>query len=238
MKRSNKALVLLLSATLIAGCANFGKQGAGGKAPARKPVAGATTPVPTKGDPQTRFNAALQLMKQKDYANAEAALIALSNDFPQYSGPLTNLGIIYAKTNRRDQAMLVLTKATVANSKNPVAWNWLGMMQREGGSVTAAERSYLKALEVKPDYALAHLNLGILYDSYMGRPADALMHYRQYQQAAGRDDLRIAAWIAEIESKQPVSKPQLAAPAPQAPQPTRAGPKEEPKGSLLPVRKP
>jgi len=238
MKSSSKALAYALAATLVAGCASFGKQGPGGKAPPRRPVAGATAPVPSKGDPQSRFTAALQLMKQKNYQEAEPALIALSNDFPQYSGPLTNLGIIYAKTNRRDQAMLVLTKATVANGRNAVAWNWLGMMQREGGSPAAAERSYLKALEVKPDYAPAHLNLGILYDTYLGRPADALGHYKQYQQLAGRDDLRIAAWIAEIESRQPVSKPQLAAPAAPAAQPVLARPKEEPKGSLLPVRKP
>jgi tetratricopeptide (TPR) repeat protein len=235
MKRSSKGLVFVLAATLVAGCAQFGQKGAG-KAPARKPTPGATTAVPSKGDPQSRFSASLQLMKEKKYPEAEAGLVALANDFPQFSGPLTNLGIIYAKTNRRDQAMLVLTKATVANSRNPVAWNWLGMMQREGGSGAAAERSYLKALEAKPDYALAHLNLGILYDNYLGRPADALVHYRQYQQLAGRDDLRIAAWIAEIESRTPVSKPQMA--APQAAQPTLAKPKEEPKGTLLPVRKP
>jgi tetratricopeptide (TPR) repeat protein len=234
MKRLNKVVVLVVAAGLLAGCESLSKKKPG-KAPTGKPVAGAPA-APSKGDAQARFAQALQLMKEKK-PEAETAFISLANDFPQYSGPLTNLGIIYAKSNRRDQAMLVLTKATVANGKNAVAWNWLGMMQREGGSAAAAERSYLQALQAKPDYGLAHLNLGILYDNYLGRPADALVHYRQYQQGTGRNDLRIAAWIAEIESRQIVSKP-LTAPAATAAQPTLAKPREEPKGSLLPVRKP
>ncbi len=132
---------------------------------------------------------------------------------------------------------MVLTKATLANNKNPVAWNWLGMMQRDAGDRVGAEQSYLKAVQAKPDYALAHLNLGILYDNYLGRPQDALVQYRQYQQYVGKEDLRISAWIAEIESKQSVSKP-LTAPTPRDAQPATGKPKDESKGTFLPVRKP
>ncbi|HZP11599.1 MAG TPA: tetratricopeptide repeat protein [Nevskiaceae bacterium] len=236
MKRSSKFVALSIAVALIAGCSGFSKKGgpnapsAGGTRPSAggKPVA-----PPSKGDPQARFNDAVQLMKQKKLPDAEAAFIALNNDFPQYSGPLTNLGIIYAKSNRRDQAIGVLTKATSLNSKNAVAWNWLGMEQRDAGDRIGAEQAYLKALQANPNYALAHLNLGILYDTYLGRPTDALMHYKQYQQLAGKDELRVAAWIAEIESKQPVSKPaplQNAAPTPAAPKMTE-------ERSILPVRK-
>jgi tetratricopeptide (TPR) repeat protein len=237
MKRSSNYVVLGLAAALIAGCAGFEKKG-GPNAPAgAKPTVAGTKPVapPSKGDPQARFNDALQLMKQKKTADAEAAFIALNNDFPQYSGPMTNLGIIYAKSNRRDQAIAALSKATSLNSKNAVAWNWLGMEQRDAGNAAGAEQAYVNALRANPNYALAHLNLGILYDSYLGRPADALVHYKQYQQLAGKDELRVAAWIAEIESKQQVSK---AEPVQQpAPAPAAAQTKEQPKGSLLPVRK-
>ena len=238
MKRSSKFVALLIAAALIAGCSGFSKKG-GPNAPAaggtRAPVGGKPAAPPSKGDPQARFNDAVQLMKQKKLPDAEAAFVALNADFPQYSGPMTNLGIIYAKSNRRDQAIAALTKATSLNSKNAVAWNWLGMEQRDAGDRSGAEQSYLKALQVNPNYAPAHLNLGILYDTYLGRPGDALVQYKQYQQLAGKDELRVTAWIAEIESRQPVSKPapvQNAAPTPAAPKT-----KEEPKGSILPVRK-
>ena len=38
--------------------------------------------------------------------------------------------------------------------------------------------------------------MGILYDTYLSRPADALEQYRQYQKLAGKEDLRVTAWIA------------------------------------------
>jgi tetratricopeptide (TPR) repeat protein len=236
MNRSAKVLVFVLTASLLAGCGAFGKKTAPKGGQPKKPVAGATTAAPAKGDPQARFTAALQLMREKKLPDAEAAFLALNSDFPQYSGPMTNLGIIYAKSNRRDQAIGALTKATTLNARNPVAWNWLGVVLREAGDPASAERSYNKALQIKPDYAAAHLNLGILYDTYLGRPADALVHYRQYQQLAGKEELRIAAWIAEIESRQIVSKPLTAPAQPQA-KPSVAKP-EEPKGTFLPVRKP
>jgi tetratricopeptide (TPR) repeat protein len=235
MKRSSKHIALGLAAILIAGCSGFAKKGPGAPASQRPTVSGARPAVPDKGDPQARFSDAVQLMKQKKLPDAEAALVALNQDFPQYSGPVTNLGIIYAKSNRRDLAVAAFTKATSLNSKNAVAWNWLGMTERDAGDRAAAEQAYLKALQVNPGYAPAHLNLGILYDTYLGRPADALVHYRQYQQLAGKDELRVAAWIAEIESKQNLSKP---TPVPQpVAAPAAKQIKEEPKGSILPVRK-
>jgi tetratricopeptide (TPR) repeat protein len=228
---------MVLSASLLAGCGMFGKKPAGkGTRPAR-PSASTTAPAPDKGDPQARFNAAVQLMKERKLQEAEAAFVALSGDFPQYSGTMTNLGILYAKTNRRDQAIGALTKATALNGKNAVAWNWLGMVLREAGDNTSAERSYNKALSIKPDYALAHLNLGVLYDAHLGRPAEALGHYKEYQRLAGKDELRVAAWIAEIESKNIVSKP--VTPAARAPASTSApaAKPDSPKKSLFPVKK-
>ncbi len=76
------ATVALMLVTL-AGCGSFSKKGAGTKAPPRKPVAGGTTAVPSKGDPQARFSAAVQLMREKKLPDAEAAFVALANDFPQ-----------------------------------------------------------------------------------------------------------------------------------------------------------
>lgn len=239
LRRARGLLAGALLVALLAGCSGLTRKGATARTPPpRKPAAGAAAAVPDKGDPQARFAAAVQLMREKKLADAEAALVALNADFPQYSGPMTNLGILYAKSNRRDQALAALTRATSLNKNNAVAWNWLGMAERDAGDRAGAEQAYLKALQARPDYALAHLNLGILYDTYLARPQDALVHYKQYQQLAGKDELRIAAWIAEIESRQIVSKPAgPAAVPPPAAQPA-AKPKEEPAGSFFPVRKP
>jgi tetratricopeptide (TPR) repeat protein len=232
MKPFNKWLALMLSAALLSGCGLFGPRPAptapspaggsslpGAGAAAAKPVA----PKPIdKGDVDARFTAALDLMKQSQPQEAEAALTALVKDFPQYSGPLTDLGLIYFKSKRLDLAASAFAKAVNNNPQNAVAYNWQGMLFREGRDYGHAEQAYKRALSLNSDYANAHLNLGILYDVYLKRPADALPHYKAYQRLGGADDLRVLVWVADLEKAQavaltaPATKP-AAAPLPPKP---------------------
>lgn len=162
---------------------------------------GATKPAPKpvdKGDPQARFAQALEMMRGNDLTEAETAFKSLAQDFPDFSGPWTNLGILYAKSNRRDAAFSAFNRAVSLNTSNAIAYNWLGMLYREAKDYGRAEKAYKFALGARADYGLAHLNLGILYDEYLKRPADAEPHYREYQKLDGKNDLRVQAWLAEI----------------------------------------
>jgi tetratricopeptide (TPR) repeat protein len=167
------------------------------------PPAQVEAAVPDKGDPRARFNAALDLWRQNQIAEAEDAFKALVEDFPDHAGPWTNLGILFAKSNRREQAIGALGKAATLNPQNKVAFNWLGILHREAGNLERARQAYERALTIDPDYALAHYNLGVLLDAHLKRPADALPHYRDYLRLAKTDDLRVMAWIAEIEAAMP-----------------------------------
>jgi Flp pilus assembly protein TadD len=175
---------------------------------------GPSAAVPDKGDPATRFAAALALQKQNQVAEAEEALKSLTTDFPDHSGPWTNLGIIYARSNRRDLAINALLKAATLNDSNKIAFNWLGILYRETGDLNRSRLSYEKALKIDPNYALAHYNLGVLLDAHMKQPLSALEHYKAYQQAGHADDLRVMAWVAEIEAAEAAKAPAPAAPAP------------------------
>lgn len=208
LRLSALALTLALSA-----CGFFPKKSELPEPPTREEPP-AVPAEPDKGDPQARFDAAMALWQQGQVGEAEQALIALLKDFPEHSGPWTNLGIIFAKSNRRDQAIGALAKAAALNPDNKVAFNWLGILYREAGDLTRARLSYERALKLDPDYALAHFNYGILLDAHLKRPADALPHYRAYQQADGNtDDLRVIAWIAEIEAAASAATPPPAPPA-------------------------
>ena len=252
MKPSSKHLALMLCAGLLGGCAMFSRE-TPVPAPAPTPTPGpsATKPLPgvatpakpapkpiDKGDPDARFKAALELMKQNQPQDAEAALTDLVKDFPQFSGPLTDLGIIYAKSKRLDLAASAFAKAVDKNSQNATALNWQGMLYREARDYPRAEQAYKKSLAINNDYATAHLNLGILYDVYLKRPTDALPHYKDYQRLGGADDLRVLVWVAEIEKSQaaaaaaqPVPAPSpakpAAMPAPVKPPPAKAKAKEK-----------
>jgi tetratricopeptide (TPR) repeat protein len=170
---------------------------------AKKTTAASTaktaTPARDTADADRRFSAALKLMKDKQPKEAQAAFQALATDFPEYSGPLTALGILYAQGKQRDQALASFAKAASANPNNAVAWNWLGSLYRENNNFKQAEDSYRKALAAKADYAAPHLNLGILYDVSMRRPQDAIKEYREYQRIAGSDNLMVSVWIKELE---------------------------------------
>jgi tetratricopeptide (TPR) repeat protein len=166
--------------------------------PSAPPAAAAD---PAKGDPQARFQAALKLMKDRKPQEARDAFASLAQDFPQYSGPLNDLGVLQAQGKQRDQAIASFAKAVAADEHNAFAWNWLGILYRESGDYARAEQAYRKAIAVKPEDAAAHLNLGILCDVYLGRPAEALAQYREYQRIAGSGNLMVGVWIRQIETR-------------------------------------
>ncbi|HUS24293.1 MAG TPA: tetratricopeptide repeat protein [Candidatus Binatia bacterium] len=191
-------------------------------APAKSPAATAPPPGQTPADapppppqavvartPQERYAQALDAVKTSQWQAAETALQASVRDYPQQSGPRTNLGIVYARTNRKPQALAEFTRAVSLNPRNAVAFNWIGVLARESGDLPRAEQAYQRALSADPAYAPAQLNLAILYDEYLKRPADALAAYRRYQTLAGKTDPRAAVWIAQLESR---GKPQGASP--------------------------
>lgn len=210
MKRCAEWWMAGAGALLLAACAG----------PARKPPpAPPPAPVqqapaqPSKGDPEQRFSDALKLMKDKKPKEARDAFAALAQDFPEYSGPLCDLGVLYAQGKQRQQAFAMFAKAVAAKPDNAFAYAWLGVLYRESGDYAHAEQAYLKAVSLNPNDAAAQLNLGILYDVYLHRPQDAVAHYREYQRIAGTDRAVVTAWINELQAPA-AARPAAAAPTP------------------------
>ncbi len=170
-------------------------------ATAAKPVVARQSPPSAR----ERFSNAVELVGKNQFQTAEPLLEALVKENPNLSGPLTNLGIVYYKTGRRDQALAAFSRAAVANPRNAVAYNWLGLIYREAGDYARAEQGYLRAIQADSNHAAAHLNLGILYDQYLKRPAQAIEHYRRYGRLDRSSELQVAAWIAALE---PPKKPE------------------------------
>lgn len=226
MRSARSALAVAALALILSACGALTKKEDPGTAEPGKPAAEA--PV-DKGNPQQRFDAAMKLWRENQIAEAEEAFIGLAKDFPEHAGPWVNLGIMFAKSNRRDPAIGALGKAVSLNPDNKIAFNWLGILYREAGDLNRAKISYERALQIDPNYALAHFNYGVLLDAHLKRPTDALPHYRAYQQAGHTDDLRVLAWIAEIEAATKAATPAPAPPQPGAAPRTEDAPKAEQK---------
>ncbi len=200
-------LALALLGPLLAGCpfGNPGNTKPAAQTPATTASAArpaATKPAAPAADPtEAEFRRALDLMRARDYGQAEPLLAELTRRQPQLAGPWLNLGILYARTQRRAQAIEALRKGLALNPNSATAQNQLGILLREAGELKAAEQAYRAALAAAPDYAYAHLNLGVLYDVHLKQPALALQHYEQYRQLAPADGSRVAVWIADLKQR-------------------------------------
>ena len=156
---------------------------------------------PAPKQAQSAFALAVEAMQKKQWDQAEAGLVQLSVDYPRLSGPWLNLGIVYTATERREDAQRVFARAIEVNSNNLDAYNHLAALKRSDGDFVAAEELYRQALVIWPDHADSHLNLGVLYDIYMGRFDLAALHYAAYQALQDEPDRRIAGWLLDISRR-------------------------------------
>jgi Flp pilus assembly protein TadD len=132
---------------------------------------------------------------------AEALLLQVTDDQPELAGPWINLAQVFLIQEREEHAVAALEQAVLANPGNCAARTDLGVLLRRRGEFDAAESHYLACLEYQPDFQAAYLNLGILYDLYLGRLNEALAAYRQYQALAANPDGQVNGWVVDLERR-------------------------------------
>ena len=140
-------------------------------------------------------------MKGGQDSRAEALLLAFSREYPQLAGPYVNLGIIYCRSGRLEQAEQVLRHALQLNPARADAYNYLGIVMRYRGRFREARAAYQQALKIDPNYEFAYLNLGILYDLYLFAPDKALTQYQHYQDLHAGDDQEVDKWIIDLKRR-------------------------------------
>lgn len=186
-------------ALFIAGCASGPKPASQGAATGSAGGVSAATAVPS--ELQTQYDNAQTLISVEDYAGAAQILEPFVLQNPQYPAAATTLAIAWRKLSRPDDALAILETTLVSHDAFAPGWNEVGILHREAGRFEQAESAYLKAVTVKPDYALAHLNLGILLDLYLARHQQALEHYERYQALQSDEDKMVKRWIADISRR-------------------------------------
>jgi len=178
---------------LVAGCATTGSDDPQekGKAAVR---------FHPKVDPKITlaYEKALIFMRAGNTLKAETQFKKLASDYPQYSGPQNSLGILYYRDDKIDEAVIAFNNALEINPDSVVSLNYLGIISRGKGEFKQAQGYYEKALQADSDYAYAHLNYGILLELYMGKLAEALKHYKQYQELTKEEDKKVKGWIIEL----------------------------------------
>jgi tetratricopeptide (TPR) repeat protein len=95
-------------------------------------------------------------------------LIGINYDFTFFTRPFpakhfSNLGMLYSRQGKTDEALAVLKRALSIDPDCSEAHFNLGNVYREKGSFNEAIDCYKKTLEINPDFAEAHNNLGMTY---------------------------------------------------------------------------
>ncbi|MGE3152482.1 MAG: caspase family protein [Nitrospiraceae bacterium] len=86
-----------------------------------------------------------------------------------------------------DEALQTANLAVAHAPENPDSHYTLGLIQEKNGRYQEAERAYLKALEINPDYADVLLSLGLLYEDHLKQDQKAADAYRRYSELGGTD---------------------------------------------------
>jgi len=149
----------------------------------------------------TDFKIAIEFMNQSNPEKAKKAFEKMTLDYPELSGPFANLGVIYSQEKEWGQALEYLKLAQSKNTKNVKILNQLGYVYRQQGLFTQAQSAYEKAIKTDSNYADSYLNLGVLFDIYMGNLVKASNYYQKYQSLQSSPDRKVAGWIVDINRR-------------------------------------
>lgn len=156
-------------------------------------------------DALARFSESMQFIDSQQWPAAQQSLLGLIHDYPDFSGPMVNLAIVYESQGLDQEAENFYQKARKVNRLNLDAHNRYAVFLRERGRFLEAEKVYLEALSVWQEHPDSHRNLAILYDLYMGRFNDALNHYRQYalliDDEGAPEDKQVKRWISDLKKR-------------------------------------
>ena len=184
----------LVAMLVIVGC-----QGPGGDV---RPAAGERAAmVDVNRRSANLFEAAVVAMQEQRFADAEVLLLELTAREPELSGPWANLGTVYLALEDPEAAQVAFRRAVEINPDNCAAYNEMGVMSRQSGDFLSAEANYLACVERVPDFREAYLNLGILYELYLGKLPEALAAYRTYQSLLEAPDRRVEGWVMDLERR-------------------------------------
>jgi Flp pilus assembly protein TadD len=185
--------VVVVVAFVLAGCETL---------PEKQSVAQPVMPAGAKAT----YTRAISAVKAGQDKKAIQLFTGLTRDYPDFAASFTNLGLLYLKQEKLDEAEHAFKQAITINPADAIAYNHLGVVLRQRGQFDQARQAYKNAIRINAGYASAHLNLGILNDLYLQNLKIALQHYHRYQALTGDADKQVANWIVDLERRVKSSK--------------------------------
>ncbi len=119
------------------------------------------------------------VLRERCYTAQEEAVAARLEQAPDRAAIYTHLGAISLRNQRPEKAVDYFSRLVALAPFDKAARNNLGTAYSSSGRHAEAIAEYLRALEIDPGYAQAHVNLGLSLASQGGaRIGEAIVHFR------------------------------------------------------------
>lgn len=145
------------------------------------------------------FAAASEVLRSGDLVAAETLFLTIVETYPELSGASYNLAVMKSGQGDDEAALVHLETALTRNNNNLDAHLLKAYIHRTSGDFAAAEQEYLDSIEIWGAFVPALKNLGILYDLYMGKLAEAYFYYEQYLALIDEPDKQVLGWSVDLE---------------------------------------
>ncbi len=190
-----RLLILTLSLLLLEGCATSPSSTLSPKH-SNKEQSSIRTPSEVE---ITLYRQAITDLSNHNFAEAEVSFLNMIKKQPDLAGPWANLALVYIKQQQFEKAENTIQTALKKNPNMAQALNLAGYIANRKGRINEAKQFYEKAIINKPDYALAHYNLALLYDVYLQDISKALEYYQQYLSLISDEDKNTKDWVEELK---------------------------------------
>mgnify|MGYP002631208260 CR=1 FL=1 len=147
------------------------------------------------------YQQAIQSTRDGDIDKAIQQFTKVIQKDPSTKQAYTNLGLLYIHKKQNEEAKAAFLNAIKQDKNDAIAYNHLAVLQRQQGEFKLALFNYYKAINAKPDYANAHLNLGILLDIYLQDLPKALEQYEIYQKLTDHKNESVEKWILDMKRR-------------------------------------
>jgi tetratricopeptide (TPR) repeat protein len=145
------------------------------------------------------YEKGLIALKNNEISKAEWIFDELLKDKPELAGPYTNLALIQFKKKNYELSLELVNKALLRNPEQAQAYQLRGQIFLTKRKIHDAQKDYLKSIELKPDYIIAHYNLALLYDIYLQEIASAIKHYETYLSLSKKPDEATREWVNHLK---------------------------------------
>lgn len=149
---------------------------------------------------QRRYHQAVALLAEGKHAEAESALRAFIDKYPDIASAYLNLA--YALLNRQqpEKSLQAVDKSIELNPRIAQAYHHRAYLKLNNGDIHQAREDFQHAITLHPGYENAHFNLALLYDIYLQNINLAIKHYQSYLDLVAGDDERTREWVEYLKN--------------------------------------